>query len=35
VRPIVDAVVQVLDGRLAPEQALEQLLRRDARAEGL
>ena len=33
--PIVDAVVQVLDGRLAPEQALEQLLRRDARAEGL
>ena len=33
--PIVDAVVQVLDGRLAPEQALEQLLRRDARAESL
>ncbi len=32
--PIVEAVVQVLDGRLAPEQALEQLLRRDARAEG-
>jgi glycerol-3-phosphate dehydrogenase (NAD(P)+) len=32
--PIVDAVVQVLDGRLAPEQALAQLLRRDARAEG-
>ena len=31
--PIVEAVVQVLDGRLAPEQALEQLLRRDARAE--
>ena len=31
--PIVDAVVQVLDGRLAPHQALEQLLRRDARAE--
>jgi glycerol-3-phosphate dehydrogenase (NAD(P)+) len=33
--PIVDAVVQVLDGRLAPAQALEQLLRRDARAEDL
>ena len=33
--PIVEAVVQVLDGRLAPEQALEQLLRRDARAESL
>ncbi|MDQ2736063.1 MAG: NAD(P)-dependent glycerol-3-phosphate dehydrogenase [Pseudomonadota bacterium] len=33
--PIVAAVVQVLDGRLAPDQALEQLLRRDARAEGL
>jgi glycerol-3-phosphate dehydrogenase (NAD(P)+) len=32
--PIVDAVVQVLDGRLAPEQALARLLRRDARAEG-
>ncbi len=33
--PIVDAVVQVLDGRIAPAQGLEQLLRRDARAEGL
>ena len=33
--PIVDAVVQVLDGRIAPAQALEQLLRRDARAEGI
>ena len=33
--PIVDAVVRVLDGRLAPEHALEELLRRDARAEGL
>jgi glycerol-3-phosphate dehydrogenase (NAD(P)+) len=33
--PIVDAVVQVLDGRLAPEQALEQLMARDARAESL
>jgi glycerol-3-phosphate dehydrogenase (NAD(P)+) len=32
--PIVDAVVEVLAARLAPEQALEQLLRRDARAEG-
>ncbi len=32
--PIVAAVVEVLEGRLAPEQALEQLLRRDARAEG-
>jgi glycerol-3-phosphate dehydrogenase (NAD(P)+) len=32
--PIVAAVVEVLAGRLAPEQALEQLLRRDARAEG-
>jgi len=32
--PIVDAVVQVLDGRIAAAQALEQLLRRDARAEG-
>jgi glycerol-3-phosphate dehydrogenase (NAD(P)+) len=32
--PIAEAVVQVLDGRLAPEEALEQLLRRDARAEG-
>jgi len=32
--PIVDAVVQVLAGRLAPAQALELLLRRDARPEG-
>ena len=32
--PIVEAVVQVLDGRLAPEQALVQLMRRDARAES-
>ena len=31
--PIVATVVEVLAGRLAPEQALEQLLRRDARAE--
>src|SRR5664279_6093124 len=31
--PIVEAVVQVLDGRLRPEQALERLLRREARAE--
>ena len=33
--PIVDAVVQVLGGRIAAAQALEQLLRRDARAEGV
>ncbi len=33
--PIVDAVVQVLDGRIAAAQGLEQLLRRDARAEGV
>jgi glycerol-3-phosphate dehydrogenase (NAD(P)+) len=32
--PIVSAVVQVLDGRLAPAQALEQLMRREARAES-
>jgi len=32
--PIVDAVVQVLAGRLVPAQALQQLMRRDARAEG-
>ena len=32
--PIVDAVVQVLDGRIAAAQGLEQLRRRDARAEG-
>jgi glycerol-3-phosphate dehydrogenase len=32
--PIVDAVVQVLDGRISAAQGLEQLLRRDARAEG-
>jgi glycerol-3-phosphate dehydrogenase (NAD(P)+) len=32
--PIVDAVVQVLEGRLAAEQALEQLMRRDARREA-
>jgi glycerol-3-phosphate dehydrogenase (NAD(P)+) len=31
--PIVDAVVQVLAGQLAPAQALELLLRRDARSE--
>jgi len=31
--PIVDAVVQVLAGRLLPAQALELLLRRDARSE--
>ncbi len=33
--PIVDAVVQVLDGRIAAAQGLEHLLRRDARAEGV
>ena len=33
--PIVEAVVQVLDGRLAADEALEQLLRRDARPERL
>ena len=27
--PIVAAVVEVLDGRIAPEQALEQLMRRE------
>ena len=32
--PIVAAVVDVLDGRLAPEQALEQLMRREARSES-
>jgi glycerol-3-phosphate dehydrogenase (NAD(P)+) len=32
--PIVDAVVQVLAGRLSPAQALELLLRRDARPEA-
>jgi len=32
--PIVEAVVQVLDGRAAPEEALARLLRRDARAEA-
>ena len=32
--PIVAAVVEVLDGRLAPEQALEQLMRREARPES-
>jgi glycerol-3-phosphate dehydrogenase (NAD(P)+) len=32
--PIVDAVVQVLAGRLLPAQALELLLRRDARSES-
>jgi glycerol-3-phosphate dehydrogenase (NAD(P)+) len=33
--PIVDAVVQVLEGRIAPAEALERLLRRDARAEAV
>ena len=33
--PIVAAVVEVLDGRLAPEQALAQLMRREARSESL
>jgi glycerol-3-phosphate dehydrogenase (NAD(P)+) len=33
--PIVAAVVEVLEGRLAPEQALAQLMRREARAESL
>lgn len=32
--PITDAVVQVLEGRIAPEQALERLLSRDSRAES-
>jgi len=32
--PIVAAVVDVLDGRLAPEQALVQLMRREARPES-
>jgi glycerol-3-phosphate dehydrogenase (NAD(P)+) len=32
--PIVAAVVEVLDGRLAPAQALEQLMRREARPES-
>ncbi len=33
--PIVAAVVQVLDGRLAPERALAQLMQREARSETL
>ena len=33
--PIVAAVVEVLDGRLAPERALAQLMRREARSEAL
>ncbi|MEO6362120.1 MAG: NAD(P)H-dependent glycerol-3-phosphate dehydrogenase [Caldimonas sp.] len=33
--PIVEAVVQVLDGRLSPDQALGLLMRRDARPESL
>ena len=32
--PITQAVLEVLDGRLAPAQAVERLLTRDARAEG-
>ncbi len=32
--PITEAVVEVLAGRIAPEQALERLLSRDARPEG-
>jgi glycerol-3-phosphate dehydrogenase (NAD(P)+) len=32
--PIVAAVVEVLAGRLAPAQALEQLMRREARPES-
>jgi len=32
--PIVEAVVEVLEGRIEPAQALERLLRRDARPEG-
>ena len=32
--PIVAAVADVLAGRLAPEQALEQLMRREARPES-
>jgi glycerol-3-phosphate dehydrogenase (NAD(P)+) len=31
--PIADAVVQVLEGRMTPAQALESLMRRDARSE--
>ena len=31
--PITEAVVAVLDGRLTPASALEQLMRRDARSE--
>ncbi|MEO6896165.1 MAG: NAD(P)H-dependent glycerol-3-phosphate dehydrogenase, partial [Caldimonas sp.] len=33
--PIVAAVVEVLEGRLAPAQALAQLMRREARSESL
>ncbi len=33
--PITEAVVQVLDGRLRPPQAIQQLMARDARREGL
>jgi glycerol-3-phosphate dehydrogenase len=32
--PIVAAVVDVLAGRIAPEHALAQLMRREARAES-
>ena len=32
--PIVAAVAEVLAGRIAPEQALEQLMRREARPES-
>jgi hypothetical protein len=32
--PIVAAVVEVLDGRLAPAQALAKLMRREARPES-
>jgi glycerol-3-phosphate dehydrogenase (NAD(P)+) len=33
--PIVEAVVQVLDGRLAPQEALARLMRRESRPESL
>jgi len=32
--PITDAVVALLEGRLTPAQVVQQLLQREARAEG-
>jgi glycerol-3-phosphate dehydrogenase (NAD(P)+) len=32
--PIVDAVVEVIDGQLAPREALQALMRREAKAEA-